>query len=100
MFCGFMKVVARQGNIEKTKLMKQAGDPPTPPIESSKAGDDDTRYVSNTGLVIILAGLAAALVLGWLLLNKLVDMSREEDCMLSRNRNCAPGIELRSNQSQ
>jgi hypothetical protein len=95
-----MKVVARPGNIEKTKVMKPAGDRPTPPIESSKAGDDDTRYVSNTGLVIILAGLAAALVLGWLLLNKLVDMSREEDCMLSRNRNCTPGIELRSNPPQ
>jgi hypothetical protein len=80
--------------------MKPGGNQPTPPIESSKAGEDDTHYVSNAGLVIILAALAAALVLGWLLLNKLVDMSREEDCMLSRNRNCTPPVELRSNPPQ
>ena len=40
-------------------------------------------------LVIFFAALAAALVLGYLLLNRLADISREEDCMLSRSRKCA-----------
>jgi hypothetical protein len=46
-------------------------------------------------LTIFLAALAAALVLGYLLLNKLVDISRQEDCMLSRSKSCA-AIELPS----
>jgi hypothetical protein len=59
------------------------------------AGRDHARPVSDPVLAIFVAALAAVLVLGYLFLNKLVDISREEDCMLSRSRNCAP-IELRS----
>ena len=44
---------------------------------------------------MFLAALAIALALGYLFLNKLADMSREEDCMLSRNRNCG-AVELKS----
>jgi len=32
--------------------------------------------------------LATALVLGYLLLSKLANMSQEEDCALARRRNC------------
>jgi hypothetical protein len=35
------------------------------------------------------SGGAVALVLGYLFLNKLVDISRQEDCMLAHNKNCA-----------
>ena len=35
--------------------------------------------------------LAAALVLGYLLLSKLADMSREEDCALAQRRTCGAG---------
>jgi hypothetical protein len=58
--------------------------------------DEEPRPVSNQGLAIFFAALAAALMLGYLFLNKLVDISREEDCMLSRAKNCA-AIELPSN---
>ena len=51
--------------------------------------DPNLRPVSDATLAIFLAALAIALVLGYLLLNKLVDISRQEDCMLSRSRNCA-----------
>jgi hypothetical protein len=51
------------------------------------------RPVSDAALAIFLAALATTLVLGYLLLNKLVEISRQEDCMLSRSRNCA-AIEL------
>jgi len=40
-------------------------------------------------LAIFFAGLFAALVLGYLFLNKLVDISHQEDCMLSHAKNCA-----------
>ena len=61
-----------------------------------KHGDDNaTRPVSNRGLAIFLAMLITALVLGYLFLNKLADISQEEDCALGNRYNCgavvAPG---------
>jgi hypothetical protein len=49
-------------------------------------------------LAIFLAALAAALVLGYLFLNKLADISRREDCALSRSKTCA-AIELPSSRA-
>ena len=40
-------------------------------------------------LAIFLAALVVALVLGYLFLNKLVDISSEEDCALAHRKNCA-----------
>ena len=57
---------------------------------------EEPQPVSNRMLAIFFAALAAALVLGYLFLNKLADISREEDCMLSRAKNCA-ATELPSN---
>jgi len=58
---------------------------PTPPAQ----GDDaSVRPVSNRRLALFLVALAAALVLGYLLLSKLADMSQEEDCALAHRRNC------------
>jgi hypothetical protein len=69
------------------------------PASSSKppkpVGDESLRPVSDAALAIYFAALAIALVLGYLLLSKLVDISRQEDCMLSRSKNCA-AIELHS----
>jgi hypothetical protein len=45
--------------------------------------------VSNAMLAIILVALVAALVLGYLFLNKLIDISRQEDCVLAHNKNCS-----------
>jgi hypothetical protein len=39
-------------------------------------------------LALFFAALAVALVLGYLFLNKLVDISREEDCALAHRYNC------------
>jgi hypothetical protein len=65
------------------------GEPP------DHGNDPNLRPVSDAMLAIFLAALAISLVLGYLFLNKLVDISRQEDCMLSRSRNCAT-IELPS----
>jgi hypothetical protein len=57
------------------------------PAESRKPAAED-RYLSTRGLLIVFAGLAIALVLGYLLLNKLIDISQEEDCALAHRYNC------------
>jgi len=73
---------------------KQSSRPQT--AEPTERGRDDaSRPVSDAILAIFLAALAAVLVLGYLFLNKLADISRQEDCMLSRSPSCA-AIELRS----
>ena len=61
-----------------------------------KRGDDNaTRPVSNRGVAIFFAMLITALVVGYLFLNKLADISQEEDCALGNRYNCgavvAPG---------
>jgi hypothetical protein len=40
-------------------------------------------------ILVILIVLAAVCVGGYFLLMKLIDVSREEDCMLAGRRNCA-----------
>jgi hypothetical protein len=45
--------------------------------------------VSDAMLGIILVAVAAALVFGYLFLSKLIDISRQEDCMLAHNKTCA-----------
>ena len=73
----------------------QSGAPPSGK-PSGRSDEQEPRPVSDRMLAIFLAALATALVLGYLFLNKLVDISRQEDCMLSRSKNCA-AIELPSN---
>ncbi len=65
-----------------------------PPAEPSRAGQENARYLSTRGLLIVFAALAVAFVLAWFLLNKLVDMSREEDCALAHRYNCG-AVEIR-----
>ena len=48
----------------------------------------EERPVSDAMLAIILAALAVALVLGYLFVNKLADISHQEDCVLAHRRNC------------
>jgi hypothetical protein len=67
--------------------MKQEGQPSSP-REPAKPGAEASQYLSTRGLVIVFAGLALALVLGYLLLNKLLDISQEEDCALAHRYNC------------
>jgi hypothetical protein len=63
---------------------------------SSGRGDRNSPSpIPGPVLVLILALLAAALVLGYLLVNKLADMSRDEDCILAHRKNCA-AIEMSS----
>ncbi len=68
--------------------MKQDGGQPATPIVSSSRAPESAQHLSTRGLVIVFATLAVTLVLGYLLLNKLIDISQEEDCALAHRYNC------------
>jgi len=57
-------------------------------------GDEQT--MSPGAIFVVLAMIALACVGGYFLLMKLIDVSRQEDCLLAGRRNCAP-IEVPSN---
>jgi hypothetical protein len=59
-----------------------------PPGEPSKHRFDE-RPIPDALLAIFLSVLAIALVLGYLFLNKMVDISRQDDCLLGHRGNCA-----------
>ena len=61
---------------------------PAPPVKPPKHGFDE-RPIPDRLLAIFLGVLAMALVLGYLFLNKMVDISRQEDCLLGHRGNCA-----------
>jgi NADH:ubiquinone oxidoreductase subunit 3 (subunit A) len=66
-------------------MMKQEGGRPASPAgPRNQAGS----YLSTRGLLIVFATLTVGLVLGYLLLSKLIDMSQEEDCALAHRYNC------------
>ena len=64
-------------------------------IDVSKRQDHGSPPIPDAALALFLVVLAAALVLGYLLLNKMLDISQQEDCMLAHRKNCA-AIELPS----
>jgi hypothetical protein len=52
--------------------------------------DDSGSTLWPFAILAILAAIALVCVGGYFLLMKLVDVSRQEDCLLARRRNCAP----------
>jgi hypothetical protein len=68
--------------------MKDENGPPAPSVEPMHRSYD-TRPIPDRLLAIFLAALVLALVLGYLFLNKLVDISSQEDCVLAHRKNCA-----------
>jgi hypothetical protein len=61
----------------------------------SEPQDHGSPPISDAVLALFLVGLAAALVLGYLFLNEMLDISQQEDCMLAHRKSCA-AIELPS----
>ncbi len=43
-----------------------------------------------SAIALVLGAAAVALIIGYFLVMKLIDMSRTEDCLMSGRRNCAP----------
>ena len=67
--------------------MKDESGPSAPSGEPAHRGYD-ARPIPDRLLAIFLAALVLALVLGYLFVNKLVDISSEEDCALAHRKNC------------
>jgi len=57
---------------------------------------DGGQTLSSRDILVILTIIALVCVGGYFLLMKLIDVSRQEDCVLAGRRNCAP-IEVPSN---
>jgi hypothetical protein len=69
--------------------MKQESGRPAPSIEPRQPdGSEWPQPPSNTGVALFFGALAVALVLGYFFVNKLVDMSKEEDCALAHRYDC------------
>jgi hypothetical protein len=73
----------------ETMSTNHSGGAAPPGGPSNRHHEREAPPVSDAMLAIILAAVAVALVLGYLFLNKLVDISRQEDCMLGHNKTCA-----------
>jgi hypothetical protein len=57
------------------------------PSSTEKHGGE--RAPSGSTIALMLAGVAVAIVLGYLFLMKLIDISRQGDCLLAHRRDCA-----------
>jgi hypothetical protein len=88
------RIMPPRANAKENIIMKHEGGGGPRPVEPSKRdSDDETGPISNRALLVFLAVLAVVLVLGYLFVNKLADISREEDCALAHRRNCG-AVEL------
>jgi hypothetical protein len=68
--------------------IEQPDNRPEPTTPPDRVEPETVRPVSTLRVVLIFTALAVTLVLGTLFLNKLADMSQEEDCALAHRRNC------------
>jgi len=62
----------------------------TNPSRSAKPGSGGGQTLSPRDILVILTIIALVCVGGYFLLMKLIDVSRQEDCLLAGRRNCAP----------
>lgn len=70
-------------------MSEHPGDHSEPSLEPPHRNDGEgSRPVSDRGLAVFVVALAVALVTGYLFVNKLADMSHQEDCALARRHNC------------
>jgi uncharacterized membrane protein len=71
-------------------------DPFSTPNERKRHIDQNVRPISDRAKAIFFAILVAVVVLGYLLMTKLADDSRAENCMMAHRKNCG-AIEWPSN---
>jgi hypothetical protein len=63
---------------------------PTDPDLANRTTKDGEQTLSPRAIFVALAAIALVCVGGYFLLMKLIDVSRQEDCLLAGRRNCAP----------
>jgi hypothetical protein len=69
--------------------MHETEDKPAPDAPPPAAPEQGS--LTNSFVAIMFAGLAVALVLAYLFVNKLIDMGQQEDCALGHRYNCNEG---------
>jgi len=82
--------VDRQG---RPRMNDQIGNRP---LSRKPPNGDNEQTLSPRAILLILTAIALACVGGYFLLMKLIDVSRQEDCLLAGRRNCA-AIEVPAN---
>lgn len=60
------------------------------PRSPGPGNGDSEPTLSPQAILVILVAIALVCVGGYFLLMKLIDVSRQEDCLLAGRRNCAP----------
>jgi hypothetical protein len=68
-----------------------------PPGRRGFGGGGRDEAPSGVAILVFFTILAVACVGGYFLLMKLIDISRQEDCLMAARTNCLPPIELPSN---
>lgn len=63
-------------------------DPSSTSNERKRHIDQNVRPISDRAKAIFFAILVAVVVLGYLLMTKLADDSRAENCMMAHRKNC------------
>jgi uncharacterized membrane protein len=63
-------------------------DPSSTPNERKRHTDQNVRPISDRAMAIFFAIFVAIVVLGYLLMTKLADDSRAENCMMAHRKNC------------
>lgn len=56
------------------------------------SGNDGGRTLSGREILLVLALAALAIAGGYFFLMKMIDVSRQDDCILAHRRNCAAGL--------
>jgi hypothetical protein len=59
-------------------------------FQSGQPDDNGEPTLSPLAILVIMVAIALVCVGGYFLLMKLIDVSRQEDCLLAGRRNCAP----------
>jgi hypothetical protein len=85
-----------QLGIIRHKDFRMKDESPPPSRGPHDRGDDDDQAPSPLVILIVMTVIALACVGGYFFVMKLIDISRQEDCLIAGRRNCAP-IEAPSN---
>jgi hypothetical protein len=64
-------------------------------IQSREPENGDGETLSGRAILAILTLIALTCVGGYFLILKMIDISKQEDCILAQRRNCAPSEPFR-----
>jgi hypothetical protein len=75
--------------IARTETLQMSDESTNQPASTRQRNGDGERTLSPRDILAILTIVALVCLGGYFLLMKLIDVSRQEDCLLAGRRNCA-----------